>query len=118
MALNQAALEELRSLDPDGSTGLLARIITTYLDDASALLRQINSALAAGDCASLARHAHSLKSTSMSLGAAQVGALAREIELAGNNKELANCTALLDALTVECAAAEQLLRAEIAPPQP
>lgn len=114
MALNQAALNELRELDPDGSTGLLAQIIGTYLVDAAALIAQMRDALTAGDGASLTRHAHSLKSTSMSLGAMRVGELARDIEMAGKNNRLTDCPALLAALSAEYSLAESWLQAELA----
>jgi HPt (histidine-containing phosphotransfer) domain-containing protein len=112
MALDQATLNELRALDPEGSSGLLAQIITSYLNDAPNLIQQMHAALAGNDIVSLTRHAHSLKSTSLSLGASRVGQIAREIELAGKSKATDGCQPLLMALGAEYAAAERLLRAE------
>ena len=114
MELNQQALDELRALDPDGSAGLLAQIITSYLSDAPELMRQIQAALAQRDLPALTRHAHTLKSTSASLGATRVSELARELETAGKNDAIDQCASVLDALAVETTAAECLLRAECA----
>ena len=114
MGLDQTALNELRALDPDGSCGLLAQIIASYLQDASNLISQIAVALAANDIATLTRSAHSLKSTSLSLGVTRVSQIARDIELAGKSNSIANCSALLADLTAEYAGAEPLLQAECA----
>jgi HPt (histidine-containing phosphotransfer) domain-containing protein len=116
MALNPAALDELRNLDPDGSEGILAQIITLYLDDASKLIAQIQAALAAKDIATLTRHAHSLKSTSLSVGASRVGEIAHSIESGGRKNSVDDCPALLMALAAEFAAAKRALQAEIPAP--
>lgn len=112
MALDQDALNQLRELDPDGSTGVFAQIITSYLTDAPAQIDQIRMALGANDMATLVRAAHSLKSTSLSLGATRVSEIAREIETAGKSQAADACRMLLTAITAEYAAAERLLIAE------
>ena len=114
MALDQTTLNELRALDPDGSSQVLAQIIASYLEDAPNPIRQMQAALAGSDLAGLTRHAHSLKSTSLSLGATRVSQIARDIELAGKSNATDGCQSLLMALGAEYAAAERLLRAECA----
>lgn len=114
MALDQNALNTLRELDPDGSTGVYANIIQTYLTDAAKLMENIKAAVAANDAASLTRHAHTLKSTSMSLGATRVSAIAREMEAAAKSGATATCPLFLTALTAEHAAAVKALEAEYA----
>lgn len=116
MALNQAALGELRNLDPDGSAGILAQIINVYLDDAPKLIANIQTALAAKDIATMTRHAHSLKSSSMSVGASRVGEIASTIESGGRKNSVDDCPALVMALTAEYAAAKRLLQAELPAP--
>jgi HPt (histidine-containing phosphotransfer) domain-containing protein len=113
MALDQAPLDELRSLDPDGSGGILAQIINVYLDDAPKLIAQIQSSLAAKDIASMTRHAHSLKSSSLSVGASRVGEIAKDIEASGRKNSTDEIPALLMALSAEYSAAKTLLLAEI-----
>lgn len=114
MGLDQTALDELRALDPDGSSGILPQIINSYLSDAPALIQGMRAALAAKDMTTLARNAHSLKSTSLSLGATRVSEIAREMEVAGKSLAIETCPMLLMALTAEYAAAERLLQAECA----
>jgi HPt (histidine-containing phosphotransfer) domain-containing protein len=114
MALDQKALNELRELDPDGSSGLLANIIGAYLKDAPEQLRHISDALAAQDIAALVRHAHSLRSASQSLGASRVAQIAGEIESAGKNQAIGGCRLLQTILAAEYASAERLLKAESA----
>ena len=114
MALNQTALNELRALDADGSCRLLAQIINAYLNDTPALIGQMQATLAANDVESFTRHAHSLKSTSLSMGASRVGQIARDLELAGKNNAIAGCLAQIEALVAEYTAAAALLQAELA----
>lgn len=112
MTLDRRALDQLRELDPDGSAGVLAGLIDNYLSDAASLLQKLQLAFADKDLAGLARHAHSLKSTSASMGAMRVSALAVEIEQAAKRNAHDVCGPLLTALATEHAIAEQLLRAE------
>jgi len=114
MALDQSALDNLRELDPDGSSGVYAQIIQTYLSDAASLVAQIKAAVAANDAASLTRHAHTLKSTSLSLGATRVSAVARELEAAAKSGSTSACPLFLTALIAEHTAAVKELEAEYA----
>lgn len=112
MALNQAALDQLRELDPDGSTGIFVQIVDTYLADSARLLQQIRNALAEKDLVAMTRGAHTLKSTSASVGATRVSEIAQALEAAGKNKTIDVCPMFLTALTAEHAASERLLREE------
>jgi HPt (histidine-containing phosphotransfer) domain-containing protein len=112
MGLDQNALNELRALDPDGSEGLLAHIITSYLSDAEKLIQQTREAFAAKDVTTLTRNAHTLKSTSLTVGATRVADIAKEIEMAGKSGTLAVVPMFLTVLSAEYAAAEGLLQAE------
>ena len=116
MALNQTAVNELRALAADGLCGLLAKIINAYLDDTPGLIGQLQVAFAANDIASFTRHAHSLKSTSLSMGASRVGQIASDLEMAGKNNTLTGCPALIETLNAEYAVAAALLQAELAAP--
>ena len=90
MTLDQAALKELHELDADGSSGVLAHIINTYLDESPALIQRINAALAANDSATFMRETHSLKASSMSLGATDVANIASDLEMASKSGVPAN----------------------------
>lgn len=110
MALNEEALMQLRQLDPDGSMGVIAGLVDSYLRDAASLLQKMRTAMSEGDATSLARYAHSLKSTSASMGATRVSEIAKEMEKAARNQAVDACPSFLTALTAEQAVAERLLR--------
>jgi HPt (histidine-containing phosphotransfer) domain-containing protein len=109
MALDQKALDELRALDPDGSAGLVKLIVTSYLTDAQTILSRMRGAFDAGDLVAVTRDAHSLKSSSLSVGAPAVSRAASALEAAGRAGAGADCPALMDTLMREFAQAEPLL---------
>jgi two-component system sensor histidine kinase/response regulator len=93
VTLDHSAIEAVRQLDPDGNDRLLARLIALYRDDSSQLLADMDNAMKSGDSESVARAAHTLKSSSANLGATNVAAIARQIEHAargGDINDLAN----------------------------
>jgi HPt (histidine-containing phosphotransfer) domain-containing protein len=59
------------------------KLITLYLKFSSELVELVKKAIRASDGPSLASAAHSLKSSSLSMGAKKLGALCRELELVG-----------------------------------
>ena len=66
-----------------GDTSFLEELIDTYLSDAPSLLAQLDAGLAARNADEFRRAAHSLKSTSASLGARGLSATAKEMEMMG-----------------------------------
>ena len=60
-------------------------LIETYLADSPAQLEAMAEAVTAEDAASLVRPAHTLKSSSATLGAMRLSAVARELEIAGRS---------------------------------
>jgi HPt (histidine-containing phosphotransfer) domain-containing protein len=115
MAIDQRALENLRELDPDGSSGVFAQLVAAYLRSAAALLEQMQTALAANDGVSLTRHAHTLKSTSATLGATRVSEIARELESFDKGGDIGVCSLFFNALLAEHAVAAMALRAACTP---
>jgi len=83
-SLDAAALERLRSLDPDGRHGVLRRVLATY---EAALARQLDqlraeaAAPSAAGSAALGTLAHTLKSSSASVGATALAAACAALEL-------------------------------------
>jgi HPt (histidine-containing phosphotransfer) domain-containing protein len=66
--------------------------IDAFLDDAPDMLKNMKTALEAKDVESFRRNAHSLKSNANTFGAAELGALAKELEVMakGNNLDVGN----------------------------
>jgi HPt (histidine-containing phosphotransfer) domain-containing protein len=78
--LDAACLQRLRELDPGGQAGLVARVIGTYVQSLAKLLEQLTQARAAGDSATLRHVAHTLKSSSASVGALVLAQVCAEVE--------------------------------------
>jgi HPt (histidine-containing phosphotransfer) domain-containing protein len=66
-----------------GDREFVAELVDTYLADAVDQLAGLDAAIAAGDVAALVRPAHSLKSSSLNVGALQLGEVARQLEEQG-----------------------------------
>jgi hypothetical protein len=78
--LDAEALERLRELDPGGKAGLLARVLATYTHSLQQLLAQLQVARDEGDSQAQRHVAHTLKSSSASVGALTLSALCAEVE--------------------------------------
>ena len=83
--LDQGVLDELRASIGDDDA-FMFELIETYVSEGSANMAGLLAAAAAGDCAAIVRPAHTLKSTSASLGAMRLSAICRAIEEAGRQE--------------------------------
>lgn len=80
--LDAAVLAELRaSVGNDRS--FVVDLIETYLSDSTAQIEAVEGALDQADADALVRPAHTLKSSSATLGAKRLSTLARTLEMAG-----------------------------------
>jgi len=80
VTLDATALARLRELDPDGRHGVVARVLEAFETSLGRLLGQLRAELNAGDPAVVAGIAHTLKSSSASVGALALSARCTEIE--------------------------------------
>ena len=85
--LDEAVLNELRA-SVQGDRAFVVELIEAYLVDGAAHIEAIGAAVDAGDADALVRPAHTLKSSSATLGAARISATARELELLGRSGAL------------------------------
>lgn len=69
LLLDAAALARLRQLDPDGSRGFLIQVLRTYESSMVRHLAALETARAQGDLKMAGDIAHTLKSSSASVGA-------------------------------------------------
>jgi two-component system, sensor histidine kinase and response regulator len=83
--INAAALETIRSLDPNGGKELLLRIITLYQSNADTLLQSLEQAWATGQLDAIRSTTHTLKSSSNQVGAHGLAELCREVENEARN---------------------------------
>ncbi|HEY6577806.1 MAG TPA: MHYT domain-containing protein [Rhizomicrobium sp.] len=96
-----------------GATGAarLRQILSRFLAEAPALVKTIRVMHAEGNCDSVVRTAHNLKSSSAALGALQLSARCATIEQLGRDKGLAPVKPQLEALDADLAAAIDGLQA-------
>ncbi len=83
--IDQATLDNMRSIFGSEAAKMLPVLIRIYLDDSPSLVEEIEKAAEAGDFMSLRDAAHALKSTSANIGANVLAELCRQAEeMAGN----------------------------------
>jgi HPt (histidine-containing phosphotransfer) domain-containing protein len=85
--LDAAVIAELRD-SVAGDDAFVRDLVATYLDEGPGYIAAMEAAVAAGDAAAIVRPAHTLKSSSASLGAMRLAQLCREIEFAGRDGSL------------------------------
>ena len=93
--LDQAALDSLLATTDREFVG---ELIDAYLEDSPGLVAGMKEALATGNATEFTRAAHSLKSSSASLGALSLSALAKDLELMGKQANLSGAASKLEQL--------------------
>ena len=78
--LDEQALARLHELDPGGKAGLVARVLATYTRSLASLLDQLAVARKGADAQAQRHVAHTLKSSSASVGALKLSELCADIE--------------------------------------
>jgi len=63
-----------------GDLAFVDELVDTYLEEADRLVKDLNVAASAGDVEAMIRPAHSMKSSSLNVGALELGALCRGLE--------------------------------------
>ena len=80
VAIDHAMLDSIRDAMPADGDGLVVRVISRYLEQTPGLIVRMGDAAASGDLVGLGRIAHSLKSSSATLGATALAGRCRRIE--------------------------------------
>jgi hypothetical protein len=80
--LDAEALARLAALDPTGRNRLVERVLKAFQSSAARLMPQLAQARQAGDRDAIKLVAHTLKSSSASIGAPALSALCAQIEAA------------------------------------
>lgn len=96
--LDAAALARLAELDPTGKNQLVERVLQAFQASVDRLRPQFDAARAADDRATLRLVAHTLKSSSASIGAVRLSQLCAEVETAIRLETDGDLSARLDAL--------------------
>ena len=109
--LDAAALETLRSLDPTGASKLLDRVLAAFETSTARLLPQLRQARLQADAETVKQVAHTLRSSSASLGAMKLSRLCAEIEaMIRDGQPFSLLDSRVAALEVEIAVALGALR--------
>lgn len=85
--LDTAVLDELRA-SVDGDRTFVVELIEAYLADGAIHVAAIDAARATDDAEAMVRPAHTLKSSSATLGATRLAATSRELEMAAKSGSL------------------------------
>ena len=108
--LDPEAIENLRALGEPGDDSFLREIIGIYLADTPQRLAELRAAHAAGDQAVFVRAAHTIKGSSANVGAAQVRALAEQLEHAAKAGPIAPLLPQVEELAGAFAETERALQ--------
>ncbi|HEY9695505.1 MAG TPA: response regulator [Oculatellaceae cyanobacterium] len=84
-AIDSKILQSFRQMVGEDGEAFLAEMIDCYLEDAPQLLKEINQAIMETNALNLRRAAHTLKSSSATLGAKNLANLCQEIEAIAKN---------------------------------
>ncbi len=86
--LDTDMLTQLYELEAGGATGLVQQMVDHYLSQSPQLLQTMQMAYQGHDLEALWRAAHSLKSSSATMGGGRLAELCRQIETQGRANEL------------------------------
>ena len=78
--LDEASLQRLHGLDPQGTSRVVERVLRAFEASLTRLLPQARQALACGDHEAVRHVVHTLKSSSASVGALELSRCCSEIE--------------------------------------
>ncbi len=107
--LDPAALRELR----EGSEDFFREITELFCQEAPAQIERIVRALGSGDMALVKREAHSLKGSSLSMGARGISALCLQLEEAAKQDARARSLELASDLKAEFERVREALQLEL-----
>jgi HPt (histidine-containing phosphotransfer) domain-containing protein len=99
--LDAVCMAELRALDPDGKSQLVKRVLATYQASLAKLVGQLQLARAEGAWDQVSRVAHTLKSSSASIGALALSSLCADIERLLRAGDSASALPLIDGFQAE-----------------
>ena len=108
--LDAQALERLRELDPTGQNRLLDRIFNAFEQSIWRLRPQLGASRAGADWQAVRHVAHTLKSSSASIGAIKLSQICADIETMVRQSQVQGLSERLDAMGAEVARVLAALR--------
>jgi CheY-like chemotaxis protein len=116
--LDPKPLADIRELQRRKATNLLSTLIPRYQQEAQLLLQTLRTAVAHGNAEGVHQAAHSLRSSSATLGACSLAALCENLEAQGRTGQLVNANSVLAQLEAEYTLVQIALTAEMQKPAP
>ena len=111
-AIDRAAFDRLVEMT-GGEMDFVDELVDTYLEDGAAQVAALEAAVAAGGAPDdLVRPAHSLKSSSLNVGAVRLGGICRELEEAARSGTLVDAAERVTAIVTGFDDARRELLAE------
>ena len=98
MSAHEIDTNTFEALKQMSGADFIGELVDTYLEDAPKLIRELRSALQAGDAEAFRRAAHSLKSNAATFGAGRLAQQAKELEMIGKERKLGETGELLEEL--------------------
>ena len=118
--LDEMVLDDLRSLDDDGSAEKLNSVLRLYLEESGPLVGQLSEAVGRNDFEAMATVAHSLKSMSGNVGARALASRCEQLVRVGRARTEAGADEALAALQDDhaavCAAVSLVLGTSVPSP--
>jgi HPt (histidine-containing phosphotransfer) domain-containing protein len=111
VVLDEIAVGRLRELDPDGRHGVLRRVFSAFETSLLRMLVQLNAERENGNAGVVSSVAHTLKSSSASVGALQLSAACAEVERRLREQRSGDLQADVDMLMREGESALEAVRA-------
>lgn len=110
ITLDAAALSRLRELDPDGRAGVMQRVMRTFDTSLTQTLGALALAGQRGDAIELRHLAHTLKSSSASVGALELSQACARLEVLARDNRAMDIPAVLAELLGAGAMAQHAVR--------
>ncbi len=111
--IDRKALVRIKMINSENSAGILERVLRIYLQESSEMLSSLDQALQKGDATGLKRMAHSLKSSSASVGASRLSTLCESLEAASLENGKDGARSLVDEIGAESATVRGALLDEL-----
>ena len=99
--LDANVIDELVALDPNGTSGLLSRLIRKFDGRCQSDLQSLEQSVSELQSETVRRIAHSLKSSSATLGAARMVSLCRRLEDLAGQQQLSNAPQILEDIRLQ-----------------